>query len=106
MSDAELQTMISQIRTRFTKLGKDSPRMESFLLHVRSLGQWEQDPIDYPEVTASFPNTMHIAYAVCHPDCGTKELIVDGSTQECQRCGRLMFRTDVQEYERSLRGRS
>jgi hypothetical protein len=55
--------------------------------------------MDYPEVTANFPKAIHIAYAVCHPDCGTEELIVDGSTQLCQRCGRLMFRTEVKEYE-------
>jgi hypothetical protein len=100
MSEAELETMISQIRARYAKISKDSPRVESFLLHLRSLGQWEQEPMDYPTVTANFPKGVHIAYAVCHPDCGTKQLIVDGSTQECQRCGRLMFRTAVQEYER------
>jgi hypothetical protein len=100
VSEAELEDMISQIRARYATIGKDSPRMESFLLHVRSLGQWEQDPMDYPAVTANFPNEVHVAYAVCHPDCGTRELIVDGSTQECQRCGRLMFRTAVQGYAR------
>lgn len=100
MSENELEEMISRIRARYATIGKDSPRMESFLLHLRALGQWEQDRTDYPTVTANFPNTVDVAYAVCHPDCGTKQLIVDGSTQECQRCGRLMFRTAVQEYER------
>ena len=100
MSEAELETTISQIRARYAKIRKDSPRVESFLLHLRSLGQWEQEHMDYPTVTANFPKAVHIAYAVCHPDCGTKQLIVDESTQECQRCGRLMFRTAVQEYER------
>jgi len=99
MSEPELEDMISRIRARYATITKKSPQMESFLLHLRSLGQWEQDPTDYPTVTAKFPETIHIAYAVCHPDCGTRELIVDGSTQECQRCGRLMFRTEVQEYE-------
>jgi hypothetical protein len=56
--------------------------------------------MDYPDVVAEFPETVPIAYAVCHSDCGTKQLIVDGSTQECQRCGRLMFRTEVKEYVR------
>src|SRR5258708_807138 len=100
MSEAELETMISQIRARYAEIRQDSPRMESFLLHLNSLGQWEREPMDYPTVNAEFPKDIHIAYAVCHPDCGTRELIVDGSTQECQRCGRLMFRTAVQEYER------
>ena len=100
MSDADLEALISQIRTRYAQISKDSPRLESFLLHLRSLGQWGQDPMDYPTVTVAFPEAVHVAYAVCHPDCGTRELIIDGSTQECQRCGRLMFRTQVQEYER------
>jgi hypothetical protein len=101
MSEANLETLISQVRARYAKIRKDSSQMESFLLHLRSLGQWEQEEsMDYPTVTADFPKTVAIAYAVCHPDCGTKELIVDGSTQECQRCGRLMFRTEIQKYER------
>jgi hypothetical protein len=101
MSEAELEASISRIRRRYAKLTGGSPRrMESFLLHLRSLGQWEQEPMDYPTVAADFPKAVHIAYAVCHPDCGTEELIVDGSTQECQRCGRHMFRTDAQQYER------
>lgn len=98
MSETELDAMISCIR--YAEWGENSPRMESFLLHLRSLGEWEQDPLDYPTVPATFPESVHVAYAACHPDCGTKQLIIDGSTQECQRCGRLMFRTAVQEYER------
>jgi hypothetical protein len=100
MSEAELEASIAQIRARHAEIRKNSPRMDAFLMHLRSLGQWEQEPMDYPTVTANFPKVVHIAYAVCHPDCGTEELIVDGSTQECQRCGRLMFRAAVQEYER------
>ncbi len=56
--------------------------------------------MDYPKVIPDFPKTLYVAYAVCHADCGVKELIVDGSTQECQRCGRLMFRSETQEYQR------
>ena len=56
--------------------------------------------MDYPDPGAvSFPEAIHIAYAVCHPECGAREFIVDGSTQECQYCGGgLMFRTEVREY--------
>jgi hypothetical protein len=100
LSDTELEALISQIKKRYAGIRKGSSQEESFLLHVRSLGQWEQEPMDYPEVKAEFPKTVHVAYAVCHPDCETEELIVDGSTQECQRCGRHMFRAAVQEYER------
>ena len=54
---------------------------------------------DYPKVDAvAFSETIHIAYAVCGKECGNKEFIVDGQTQVCQRCGRLMFRTFVQKF--------
>jgi hypothetical protein len=100
LSDTELEALITQIRRRYAGIRKGSAQEESFLLHVRSLGQWEQEPMHYPEMEADFPETVHVAYAVCHPDCGIEQLIVDGSTQECQRCGRLMFRSAFQEYER------
>jgi hypothetical protein len=35
---------------------------------------------------------------VCHPECGAREFIVDGSTQECSHCGGSMFRSDTAEY--------
>lgn len=45
-----------------------------------------------------FPRQISIAYAVCGKSCGNKEFIVDGQTQVCQYCGKLMFRTVVKEY--------
>lgn len=56
---------------------------------------------DYPEVEevdVNFPRDIGIAYAVCGNSCGRSEFIVDGSTQVCQYCGRLMFRTEVRMY--------
>ena len=54
---------------------------------------------DYPEVkSVEFPNEIHIAYAVCGNECGNREFIVDGQTQVCQYCGKLMFRTEVKKY--------
>ncbi len=54
---------------------------------------------DYPRVTkCDFPKTLHVAYAVCTSKCGAREFIVDGSTQMCQHCGALMFRTEVAAY--------
>jgi len=54
---------------------------------------------NYPEVhDVKFPPVLHVAYAVCAKTCGTREFIVDGQTQVCQRCGGLMFRTEVREY--------
>lgn len=53
---------------------------------------------DIPEGLVAFPETIHVAFAVCANECGKREFIVDGSTQRCQACGQLMFRTDVAEY--------
>jgi hypothetical protein len=100
MSETELDALISRMTTRYAQLRKGSSQQESFLAHPRSLGDWEREPMDYPDVVGEFPEIVPIAYAVCHPECGTEQLIVDGSTQECQRCGRLMFRTAAKEYVR------
>jgi hypothetical protein len=100
MHEPDFEDMFSRIRVRYATIIKNSSRMESFLLHLRSLGEWEEGRKENPEETAEFPQDIWIAYAVCYPDCGRMEFIVEGSTQECQRCGRLMFRTETQLYER------
>ena len=100
MQDDGLEALILQIRQRYSELEAVPAKREGFVAHLRSLGHWGNEPMDYPDITPSFPETVHVAFAVCHPDCGTEELIVDGSTQECQRCGQLMFRVDVQDYVR------
>lgn len=56
---------------------------------------------EYIEVNdncVKFPSTIKIAFAVCSKKCGNSEFIVDGSSQVCQYCGKLMFRTVVKEY--------
>jgi hypothetical protein len=54
---------------------------------------------DYPKVKyVEFPELIHVAFAVCTKRCGVREFIVDGSTQRCQTCGELMFRTETAEY--------
>jgi len=77
MPEAELETSMTGMRARYAEV-KGTSREESFLLHVRSLSSWEKEPMDRPTVTANFPKVVHVAYAVCHPDCTTEELIVDG----------------------------
>lgn len=53
----------------------------------------------YPKVRKiDFPKSLPIAYAVCADRCGNRQFIVDGSTQVCEYCGRLMFRTLTQTY--------
>ncbi|MDD2467251.1 MAG: hypothetical protein PHI97_24960 [Desulfobulbus sp.] len=96
----EVENLLEAIRQRFTNLGPQKCRRESFLAHLRSLGRWEADVGNYPDPgEVTFPEKIHISYAVCNQDCGVREFIVDGSTQECQKCGDLMFRTDVAEYQ-------
>ena len=53
----------------------------------------------YPDVKdVEFPKEIYISYAVCGKDCGNKEFIVDGQSQVCQYCGKLMFRTEVNKF--------
>ena len=54
---------------------------------------------EYPSVTTvEFPEELPVAYAVCGRECGRTSFIVDGQTQVCEHCGRLMFRTEVRKY--------
>lgn len=56
---------------------------------------------EYPNVNEiAFPSELFVAYAVCSKACGNAEYIVDGQSQVCQICGKLMFRTLVKEYAR------
>ena len=41
---------------------------------------------------------VYIAVACCTNECGNVQLIVDGSTQVCPKCGGLMFRRSVKKY--------
>jgi hypothetical protein len=96
----EIENLFIAIRSRFESLGPQKCLTESFLAHLRSLGRWEADGGNYPDPgEIAFPEKIHIAFAVCNQECGVCEYIVDGSTQECQKCGDLMFRTDVAEYQ-------
>ena len=46
----------------------------------------------------NFPKELNVAFAVCSKECGNTEFLVDGSSQVCQYCGRLMFRTLTKKY--------
>lgn len=95
----ELDEIIELIKNKVGSLRDGSCEKRGFIDHLRSLARWHEEPMDYPEVShMDFPENIFIAYAVCHPECGVAEFIVDGSTQECQHCGSLMFRTEVAEY--------
>jgi hypothetical protein len=85
---------------RAVDLCPDNETYQDFLLET--LATWEADSEDYPDPGAvSVPECLSVAYAVFHPECGCREFIVDGSTQECQRCGSMLFRTVVASYRLS-----
>ncbi|HVJ48756.1 hypothetical protein [Desulfitobacterium sp.] len=62
--------------------------------------EFETYPLEeYPDVeNIKFPKELYVAHAVCGKECGAREFIVDGQTQVCQHCGKLMFRTEVKKY--------
>ena len=65
----------------------------------RNFKKWDNE--EYPKVSnkqIKFPKDVYIAYAVCGVKCGNMEFIVDGQTQVCEYCGKLMFRTEVKKY--------
>lgn len=95
----ELDALFESIRVRVAELPARGGDREAILAHLRSLARWGQEPLDYPEPgEITFPAALSVAYAVCHPDCGAREFIVDGSTQACQHCGGHLFRTEVRDY--------
>lgn len=71
---------------------------------ITDYGRQAQDGFtesDYPEVApeqVEFPNEIFIAFAVCHKGCGRSEFIVDGFTQICHYCGKMMFRIVSRKY--------
>ena len=92
----------SEIEKRYSELENPCDK-ESLLLNLDSLARWNNEPMDYPEVKGvNFPKSIHVAHAICHPDCGVQGFIIDGGTQKCQRCGSLLFRGEVVEYKRKI----
>ena len=100
MSD-DFDTLLAAVRARHERFGPDDESKRRLRDHLRNLARLDEEPLDYDEeVTAAFPGRISVAFAVCHPECGRREFIVDGSTQACQRCGGLMFRTEARWYRR------
>ncbi len=99
VTEPDFTALAASLEARYRQLQSPS-RRTSFVMHLETLTRWEEDGGERLEAAAEFPATVRIAFAVCHSSCGTAELIVEGSTQECQRCGSLMFRTEMREYRR------
>lgn len=95
----KIDKLLEPVRRCWETLPDNDDARESFLMHLNSLSRYRNEPMDYPEESkAEFPETIQIAYAVCHPECGIEQFIVDGSSQECQVCGGLSFRTKTKKY--------
>ena len=100
----QLSDLLERVRTRYNELSPSSDAQGDFLAHLRSLARGAAEPQDYPQLgPVNFPQRLRVAYAVCHPECGTREFIVEGSTQECQYCGGLLYRTEARDYDLSAR---
>jgi hypothetical protein len=95
----DFDTLFAEIRARYDTLPARADARTDFVAHLRSLARFIDEPMDNPRpATVAFPAEMAVAYAVCHPEWGAAQLIVDGSTQECQRCGGSHYRTEVRTY--------
>ncbi len=100
--DFDFEPYFQRIKKRYAEIKKTDPKKGSFIAHLESLGYWETDSPPgyvYPDIKTTFPKHIYIAYAICDQGCGTLEFIVEGSTQECQYCGRHMYRMDTKTYE-------
>ncbi len=95
----DVDTLLSAVRARYERLGASQSVRADFLAHLESLARWHEEPNDYPRGgDPRFPAALPVAYAVCHPECGAREFIVEGSTQECSYCGGSLFRLEAAEY--------
>jgi hypothetical protein len=74
MQDVDLDALIFQIRKRYDELEVIPSKRERFVDHLRSLGHWEQDPMDYPWpwLRYFFCNFLH--YNFSGPWLGTKQV--------------------------------
>jgi len=95
-----IDILLQKIKTRYENLRENDELKDLFISHLKSLSQFQCEPMDYDEnPNVNFPEEIYVAYAVCHPECGMKDFIVDGSTQKCQQCGGTMYRTKVVKYK-------
>jgi hypothetical protein len=95
----DVDTLLSAVRARYERFGPSSSVRAEFVAHLQSLARRHEEPMDYPQDDGpAFPAVLPVAYAVCHPECGARDFIVEGSTQECSYCGGSLFRLKKAEY--------
>ena len=93
----DFDELFAKIRVRHASFRNSCDR-EQLGAHVRSLaGEDRAGQTDVP--APPFPQEVDVTFATCA--CGAREFIVEGSTQECQHCGALMFRHESRKYSLS-----
>lgn len=96
----ELEPLLEAIRRRFSQLTDDKCQRTLFLNHLRTMGRFGCEPIDYEEpLEAELPKEVEIGYAVCHPECGNQAMVViEGGPQSCDCCGGAMLPVKIGTY--------
>jgi len=96
----DIENLINKIRVKYATLPAGSCAERDYLAHIKSIAIDGYSASNYPTHNIiEFPNKLIVSYAVCSIECGIKEYIIEGSTQECQHCGGLMYRTNTAEYK-------
>ena len=76
-TNGEVESLLEAIRQRFVRLTDGDCQRKVFLNRLRTLGQFDAEPLDYQEPdVAELPKELEIAYAVCHPECGNQAFVV------------------------------
>lgn len=60
----------------------------------------DSEYLDPKKLCFDFEKEESVAYAVCNHGCGFAALISDGGSQICPRCGGILFRECVGNYEK------
>jgi hypothetical protein len=96
-----LDELIERLRERYDRFGAEVPVVKRFVDHLDSLASFHEEDFEsypMPADPVVFPPSLPIAFAICKPECGVREFIVEGGTQECQKCGSLLFRVATTTY--------
>lgn len=96
----EVDRLLKKIRQKASEISKDQDSYNKFLLFIRSLSFWYDEPMDYKDiVNPSFPCRLTVSYAICHPECGRQDLVTNMGTIRCQNCGGTFFKIRSKSYK-------
>lgn len=81
----QITTHIAWLQKALSSIETGPHRRKRVFGRRGKLAQWNKAGAEYMEPEIGFEPEVHIAIAVCHPDCGTQRPIVNGSAQVCDR---------------------